>query len=75
MNPFQIRERILQLLSDKIESGEETNITKDDLNHITFVYADNNGDVGMPTITSDIKSKITDKTIKEIESIRQGLST
>ncbi len=72
MNPFEIREQILKLLSDKIDSGEERNITKEDLNYVTFVYADSNGEVGAPTITSDIESKLSQQTIKEIDQILAG---
>ncbi len=73
MHPYEIREKILKMLSDKIDSGEEKNITREDINHLPMLFSDNNMDIGFPSLTGDFESKLSEKTIKEIEDFRRYL--
>ena len=66
-NSFEIYNSIISLLLAKIESGEEKEITKQQVEAIPYYFLDDNGLPGAVAIPTSLKNKLTANTIKEIE--------
>jgi len=60
------RAKIIKLLCDKIDSGEEKHITKHEVESIELVYDDCYDEVGQGEIDEDFRARLSEKTIREI---------
>lgn len=70
MHPLEIRQAIIDLLVQKIDNGEEKDITKSELYNIQFRYIDNKGEMGTPTLPTEIENNLSEQTIKEIRMLQ-----
>ena len=60
------RAKIIKLLCDKIDSGEEKHITKHEVENIELVYDDCYDEVGQGEIDEYFRARLSEKTIREI---------
>jgi len=63
------RAMVIKLLCDKIDSGEEKNITRHEAENIQLVYFDCDDDVAQGELSDSIKKKLSEKTLKAIAAL------
>jgi hypothetical protein len=63
------RDMVIKLLCKKIDSGEETNITRHEAENIELVYFDCDDDIAQGELNDSLKSRLSEKTLKEIAAL------
>jgi hypothetical protein len=63
------RAMVIKLLCDKIDSGEEKNITRHEVENIELVFFDCDDDVAQGEIPDSLKRKLSEKTVRQIAAL------
>ena len=63
------RAMVIKLLCDKIDCGEEKNITRHEAENVELFYFDCDDDVAQGELSDSIKKKLSEKTLREIAAL------